>query len=284
MDRTVLGKLPADQRTTLVRRVAKAVDLRPGRDHQEARLAAAPRARCRACAGTARPTSRCPVALDVTQAAAQRMLEEPEDFPGVVVDQQSVRAYPQPFGINAAHLLGYLSPITEDELDRAESDGDRSVNGASVVGRAGVEQEYDEWLRGMPGYRKVEVDSMGRTIGDDGEVDGPARRHPGHLHRRQGAVRGREAARPDDRHRPGDPGPGDRAQLRRRLRCRRGPRGRHRAGRRDGQPADVRPVGLGRRHHQEAARRRSTPRRPARRSSVARRRASSRPARPGSRS
>ena len=98
------------------------------------------------------------------------MLEQPEDFPGVLAEQQSVRAYPAPYGINVAHVLGYLSPITEEEYDQAKQDGDRSVNGASVVGRAGVEKEYDAWLRGMPGYQQVAVDSMGRVIGDEAEV------------------------------------------------------------------------------------------------------------------
>ena len=39
-----------------------------------------------------------------------------------------------------------------------------------MVGRAGVEKQYDAWLRGMPGYTSVKVDSMGRAIGDDGEL------------------------------------------------------------------------------------------------------------------
>ena len=101
---------------------------------------------------------------------ALRVQEQPEDFPGVTAEQQSLRDYPQPFGINAAHLLGYLSPITGEEYDRAEEDSDTSVNGASVVGRAGVEKQYDPWLRGMPGYTQVAVDSMGRVIGDEDEV------------------------------------------------------------------------------------------------------------------
>ncbi len=113
-----------------------------------------------------------PVATDVAQAVALRILEQPEDYPGVLAEQQSVRSYPRPFGVNLAHVLGYLSPITEDEYDRAQQDGDRSVNGASVVGRAGVEKEYDRWLRGMPGYKSVAVDSMGRVLGDDSEVAG----------------------------------------------------------------------------------------------------------------
>ncbi len=90
----------------------------------------------------------------------------------MLAEQQTVRSYPRPFGVNLAHVLGYLSPITEDEYDAAVDNGDRSVNGASSVGRAGVEKQYDAWLRGMPGYRRVAVDSMGRVLGDDGELAG----------------------------------------------------------------------------------------------------------------
>ena len=116
------------------------------------------------------PYQPVPVATDVSKDVALRVLEQPEDYPGVLAEQQSVRSYPRPFGINLAHVLGYLSPITEDEFDAAERD-DRSLNGASVVGRAGVEKQYDEWLRGLPGYRRVAVDSMGRVLGDDSLVE-----------------------------------------------------------------------------------------------------------------
>ncbi|WP_345893831.1 penicillin-binding transpeptidase domain-containing protein [Nocardioides sp. TF02-7] len=66
-------------------------------------------------------------------------------------------------------MLGYLSPITKGELEAAEDAGDTSVNGASVVGRAGVEKEYDEWLRGQPGYQQVKVNANGEVIGDRGD-------------------------------------------------------------------------------------------------------------------
>ena len=170
IDRTVLGKLSEQQGRTLVKRVARVVDQRPARMRKKLVACGADGSAPGVC-WNGSPYQPVPVALDVDQARAQRILEQPEDFPGVVVRQQTVRAYPQPFGINAAHLLGYLSPITEGELDQAESDGDRSVNGASVVGRAGIEQEYDEWLRGMPGYEKVAVDSMGRVLGDDSQIE-----------------------------------------------------------------------------------------------------------------
>ena len=117
------------------------------------------------------PYQPVPVATDVPKDVALRVLEQPEDYPGVLAEQQNVRSYPRPFGINLAHVLGYLSPITEDEYDLAAERDDRSLNGASVVGRAGVEKQYDEWLRGLPGYRRVAVDSMGRVLGDDSLVE-----------------------------------------------------------------------------------------------------------------
>ena len=124
------------------------------------------------------------------------ILEQPEDFPAVLAEQQSVHTCPVPYGINLAHVLGYLSPITEDELDVATDEGGTPRSTAPpAVGRAGVEKQYDQWLRGMPGYQRVAVDSMGRVLGEDSDADGPAGRHPGHLDRRQGPGRGRAAAR-----------------------------------------------------------------------------------------
>ncbi|GAA4695720.1 penicillin-binding protein 2 [Nocardioides nanhaiensis] len=169
VDRGVLDRLEDRDRTRLLKRVSEEVGVRLPRI--ERRLVTCGEEG--SVAGTCwngSPFQPVPVAQDVRQSVALRILEQPEDFPAVVVDRRSVRAYPQPFGINAAHVLGYLSPVTETELDSAEEAGDRSVNGASVVGRAGVEQQYDQWLRGMPGYREVAVDSMGRVLGDDGEV------------------------------------------------------------------------------------------------------------------
>ncbi|MCW2795743.1 penicillin-binding protein 2 [Nocardioides sp.] len=171
VDRTMLGKMSSGQRDKLVARLGEVVDER----------VALIKKRLVTCGETGSVPGVCwngspyqpvPVASDVRQKVALRILEQPEDFPAVVAEQQSVRAYPRPYGVNLAHVLGYLSPITEKELDQAGKDGDQSVNGASSVGRAGVEKEYDRWLRGMPGYKSVTVDSMGRVLGDDSEVVG----------------------------------------------------------------------------------------------------------------
>jgi len=170
LDRGVLDGMDDDQRTSVLKRVSRMLDQRPARMEKKLVLCGTEGAQVGVC-WNGSPFQPVPVAQDVDQSVAQRVSEEPEDFPGVVVEQQSLRSYPQPFGVNAAHVLGYLSPITSEELEKADDDGDRSVNGSSTVGRAGLEQEYDAWLRGMPGYEKVAVDSMGRELGEQSEVE-----------------------------------------------------------------------------------------------------------------
>ncbi|MBF4160320.1 penicillin-binding protein 2 [Nocardioides acrostichi] len=169
VDRTLLGKLGGRDRREVLDRVAALT-------HS---TRAAIEKKLITCGESGAVTGTCwngspfqpvPVASDVARGVALKVLEQPEQYPSVLAEQQSVRAYPQPYGVNLAHVLGYLSPITGDELTAAEKDGDDSVNGASVVGRAGVEKEYDSWLRGVPGSRSVTVDSMGRVLGDSGEI------------------------------------------------------------------------------------------------------------------
>jgi len=169
VDRGTLAKMSEDEQAAVLRRVAKVTGVRVARIRLKLQTCGDEGSKPKVC-WNGSPIQPVPVAVDVPQPSALRVLEQPEDFPAVLADQQSLRAYPRPFGVNLAHVLGYLSPITGDELDAAGADGDRSVNGASVVGRAGVEKQYDAWLRGMPGYTSVAVDSMGRVIGDAEEV------------------------------------------------------------------------------------------------------------------
>jgi penicillin-binding protein 2 len=171
VDRTLLGKLAEEEQARLLKRVARVVD--GSVEDMEARLLLC--GQPGSIAGTCwngSPYQPVPVAEDIPQQVAVEIMEQGEDFPAVLVEEQSVRAYPSPYGINAAHLLGYLSPITEEELDEAEKSDDTSVHGASVVGRAGVEKQYDQFLRGHPGYKRVAVDSMGRVLGTQGQTPG----------------------------------------------------------------------------------------------------------------
>jgi penicillin-binding protein 2 len=174
VDRTLLGRLSDHDRNVLLRRLATAVRT-PLKLVKEALVTCGDPHSVRGTCWNGSPYQPVPVATDVRQSVALRILEQPEDYPAVVAQQQSVRAYPRPYGVNLADIVGYLSPITAGELKQAKKDQDSSVNGASTVGRAGIELEYDRYLRGRPGYQKVAVDSMGRVLGDEGQVEG----HPG---------------------------------------------------------------------------------------------------------
>jgi len=171
VDRTMLEKMTERQQGGLVERVAGVVGVKPAAVRRSLVTCGDPGSVAGEC-WNGSPYQPVPVASDVKQKVALRILEQPEDYPAVIAEQQSVRAYPSPYGVNLAHVLGYLSPITEPEYDLARKTSDKSLNGASSVGRAGVEKEYDRWLRGMPGYKSVAVDSMGRVLGDDSEVAG----------------------------------------------------------------------------------------------------------------
>ncbi len=171
VDRTLLGKLGDSVQKRLLRRIAGAVDRPFATIRDRTLLCGEPGSKAGTC-WNGSPYQPVPIAKDIEQQTAISIMEQNEDFPAVLVENQTVRSYPAPYGINAAHLLGYLSPITEGELDKAEKDEDESVHGASVVGRAGLEKAYDSYLRGFPGYKQVAVDSVGRVLGDSGEVQG----------------------------------------------------------------------------------------------------------------
>jgi hypothetical protein len=72
--------------------------------------------------------------------------ERREDFPGVRAQFAAVREHPQ--GTLAAHVLGYLGPISPEEVDTPPYDG---VQPSALIGRAGVEATYDRALRGEDG-------------------------------------------------------------------------------------------------------------------------------------
>ena len=90
---------------------------------------------------------------------ALKILERREDFPGVTAELQPVRYYPD--GTMAAHLLGYLAPIRDDERKDPKYSGLTTAK----VGRGGVEQVYDDALRGRDGVAQLLVDKDGNVTG-----------------------------------------------------------------------------------------------------------------------
>ncbi len=114
------------------------------------------------------PYQPVPVAQDVAPRVALQIMERREDFPGVTAELQAVRTIPEKFSVKAAHLLGYLGPVTDTELkasSQAARDGRTELQRTDRVGRAGLEKQYDSALRGSPGVSTVGVDIRGRITG-----------------------------------------------------------------------------------------------------------------------
>jgi penicillin-binding protein 2 len=119
------------------------------------------------------PYQPVPVAQDVEPKTALQIMERREDFPGVTAELQAVRTIPEPFQVQAAHLLGYLGPVTDAELkasSQAARDGRTELQRTDRVGRAGLEKQYDAYLRGTAGITRVGVDVRGRVTGQVGQV------------------------------------------------------------------------------------------------------------------
>ncbi|HYP49945.1 MAG TPA: penicillin-binding protein 2, partial [Pyrinomonadaceae bacterium] len=80
------------------------------------------------------------------------------EFPELRVELQPQRHYP--YGEKLAHMLGYVGEISPKQLEKPEY---ASFKPGDIIGKGGLEQYYDKHLRGVPGYRKVLVDSRGRV-------------------------------------------------------------------------------------------------------------------------
>ena len=81
------------------------------------------------------------------------------EFPELRVEQQPQRRYPAD-GL-LAHVLGYVGEIGPEQLKQPFY-RDKGLKPGDIIGQSGLEQTYDEYLRGKDGYRKVVVDSRGR--------------------------------------------------------------------------------------------------------------------------
>ena len=133
------------ERAELYRRLGKLLDMRPRRiqrriDAQFKEL----------------PFSKATVKQDVERPIVMYIGERKEDFRGVDVEPVFLREYPH--GEVGAHLFGYVGEVTEQQL------GDPQYTGVELgdrVGKAGIEAEYDRFLRGQNGATRVQVDALG---------------------------------------------------------------------------------------------------------------------------
>jgi penicillin-binding protein 2 len=90
---------------------------------------------------------------------ASQLEEHRPILPGLVLQSEPRRLYPA--GRAVAHLVGYVGEVSEPELEANRFPG--AVQG-SIVGRSGVERQYDDTLRGREGVRYIEVNARGGLV------------------------------------------------------------------------------------------------------------------------
>ncbi|HEX2578237.1 MAG TPA: penicillin-binding protein 2 [Aquihabitans sp.] len=104
-----------------------------------------------------------PIGEDISVDQEIYFREQADRFPAVVVERQTVRSYP--YGSLAAHVLGYVGGVTEDDYARLRGQGGpKPYEKSDEIGKAGVEATYEEHLRGVPGRRVYEVDRSNRVV------------------------------------------------------------------------------------------------------------------------
>ncbi len=100
---------------------------------------------------------------DATFETIARLEEHRAVLPGLVIQAEPKRLYPA--GKAVAHLVGYVSEVTESDLSTDRFPG---AGLGSIVGKAGLEREYDDTLRGSEGVRYIEVNARGRLVREEG--------------------------------------------------------------------------------------------------------------------
>lgn len=110
------------------------------------------------------PYQPIPVDQQATDQVALQIMEQPKLYPGVIAEVQPVIQYSEPGGANPAQVLGYLQPITPQEIARRHLTV-TGFSGVDLVGQAGLEAQYDSALRGKPGTQVVSVNASGDVTG-----------------------------------------------------------------------------------------------------------------------
>jgi penicillin-binding protein 2 len=90
-----------------------------------------------------------PLIGSASQDLALKIMENADLYPGVEVQSVPIRSYPSLENENVAHVLGYVGAVTDEDLKNPEVNYYRN----EVVGKSGLEVQYNQYLRGTPGVR-----------------------------------------------------------------------------------------------------------------------------------
>ena len=100
-----------------------------------------------------------PLRLKMTSEEVAKIAVNQHRMPGVDIVARLIRHYPQKQ--HAAHVIGYVGHISEQELDRIDESDYRGTN---HIGKSGIERHYEDTLHGRVGMQQVEINARGRIL------------------------------------------------------------------------------------------------------------------------
>lgn len=106
------------------------------------------------------PSQRPVLLEDASPSEIALFAENQYRLPGILQEVAMRREYP--YGALAGHMLGYIGEIPEERLDSLKLEDYRM---GDLIGQMGLEQQYENDLRGKDGIRWIEVDAKGRIVG-----------------------------------------------------------------------------------------------------------------------
>ncbi len=152
-DRSILDQQP-DKGRNILFRVSEVLNLNPADVYARTRLCGELQKSERNGCWTGNRYQPIPITKEATESQVLRILERSDLYPGIGAEPVSIRYYPAKSGERATHVLGYIGPVTEADLNNEK--GKRYYRN-ELIGKAGIEVQYDDFLRGTPGIRTVIV-------------------------------------------------------------------------------------------------------------------------------
>lgn len=108
------------------------------------------------------------VKSNVPFSVISNIAENKTDLPGVSWVSKPIRNYVETGSLS--HIIGYVGDITKEEITQMYNQG---YNKNSIVGKTGIEKQYDSLLQGVPGRESRTVDVRGRVLSDTPILEPP---------------------------------------------------------------------------------------------------------------
>ncbi len=102
------------------------------------------------------PTVACLIKRDLSEKEVAAVAEREWMLPGIILSPEEKRFYP--YGTLAAHVIGHMGEVSPSELEQGR------FWGGDMIGKTGIERQYDDILRGVGGWEQWEVDARRKKV------------------------------------------------------------------------------------------------------------------------